>query len=350
MIKVIRKLMIINFKIFSRQPETIFWAVVFPLLLFWVLGMAFDSNKDLKITIGIIQENQKSMASLKEQVSQNQADIGKKVKIEFKKYQSPSTAIQAIKQGKIALFLKPEETGLTYYFDPQNSDAQNAYLILEKLRQSKEASNSSKVIILKAKGTRYIDFFLPGLIAFNLMSSCLWGIGWDLIEIRMKKYLKRLMATPMYRASYLLSLVFTRLCMSAFEIIIILTFAYFYFGMTIEGSIWAFLYLWLLGNLAFSGLAILIGSRTANSGTGNGLINACVMPMMLTSGIFFNYHHFPDIVIPIIQVLPLTILADNIRAVFIESAGLSTILLPSIGLWIIAILSYGIGIKIFKWY
>jgi len=33
-------------------------------------------------------------------------------------------------------------------------------------------------------GARYVDFLLPGMLALGLVSSCLWGIGWNLVEMR----------------------------------------------------------------------------------------------------------------------------------------------------------------------
>ena len=100
----------------------------------------------------------------------------------------------------------------------------------------------------------------------------------------------------------------------------------------------------------FTGIAILISSRTANTYVGNGLINAIVMPMMLLSGIFFSYHNFPDIVIPYIQALPLTMLADGLRSIFIEGAGIIQSGLSIIILFSIGIVTFGIGLKVYKWY
>ena len=208
----------------------------------------------------------------------------------------------------------------------------------------------NQIIALKAKGTRYIDFFLPGLLAFNIMSACFWGIGWSYIELRMKKYLKRLTATPMPKLAFLFSYVITRLIISAFEICVFIIFAYYIFKISITGSYLALFYLWFIGNLSFAGIGVLIGSRTASSITGNGILNALMMPMMLASGIFFSYHNFPKFIIPFIQILPLTILADCFRAVFNEGAGLLTVVPASFGLVLFGLISLIVGIRIFKWY
>jgi ABC-type multidrug transport system permease subunit len=112
----------------------------------------------------------------------------------------------------------------------------------------------------------------------------------------------------------------------------------------------ALLLVFLAGNFAFAGLAVFVSSRTSNTEVGNGFINAIVFPMMILSGIFFSYHNFPDWAIPVIQMLPLTMLADGIRSIFIEGTGLVQVAPPILILTAIGALFFTAGLKIFKWY
>ena len=86
-------------------------------------------------------------------------------------------------------------------------------------------------------GSRYIDFLVPGLIGFGLMSTGLWGIGFSLAEMRTKKLLKRLMATPMRRADFLFSFLLVRALMLLVELPPLLLFARFVFDVRLEGSL-----------------------------------------------------------------------------------------------------------------
>jgi ABC-type polysaccharide/polyol phosphate export permease len=72
--------------------------------------------------------------------------------------------------------------------------------------------------------------------------------------------------------------------------------------------------------------------------------------MMVLSGIFFSYHNFPDWAVSFIEKLPLTLLADHIRGIFIEGSGIPEIILPSIILSAIGISLFSVGLKIFRWY
>jgi ABC-type multidrug transport system permease subunit len=132
---------------------------------------------------------------------------------------------------------------------------------------------------------RYIDFLIPGLLAMGIMNSCLWGIGYTLIDYRIKKLLRRMVATPMPKTTFLASQLITRGIIAAFEFMVVYLFAYFLFGVVVQGNWLAILVLFASGIFAFSGMAVLIASRAANSQIGNGLINAVYLPMSIVPGL-----------------------------------------------------------------
>jgi ABC-2 type transport system permease protein len=138
--------------------------------------------------------------------------------------------------------------------------------------------------------------------------------------------------------------------MNLIEAVVLIIFAILAFHMTIQGSISALIILFIAGNIAFAGIAVLVSSHTSNTEVGNGLINFVVMPMMVLSGVFFSYHNFPDWSIGAIQKLPLTILADGMRSIFNEGAGYAEVALPVLILTVTGVIFFGAGLKIFKWH
>jgi ABC-type multidrug transport system permease subunit len=131
---------------------------------------------------------------------------------------------------------------------------------------------------------------------------------------------------------------------------VLIVFALVVFKMQIQGDITALFAIFLAGNIAFAGIAVFFSSHTSNTEVGNGLINAVVMPMMVLSGIFFSYHNFPDWSIPVIQKLPLTMLADGVRSIVNEGAGYAQIGLPILILTATGVVFFSAGLKIFKWH
>lgn len=342
------QLVFVHIRNFYREPSTLFWAIGFPVLMAWVLGIAFSkkNNEARPATVYIVGSDSLANAIGGERLIGEGS--GSLLKVRFKKA-TEQEAITALKKGVISVYLDHQNNKLTYHFDPSNPEAQLTHLLIEREVSGKPVKKS-EVAVLTAKGTRYIDFLIPGLMAFGIMNSCLWGISWGLIETRMKKLLRRMIATPMKKPVFLLSTIFTRVLLSIVESGILFLFSFIYFGIELTGSVLAFLAIYIAGIMAFSGIGILIASRTSNSQTGNGLINAVTLPMTVLSGVFFNYHTFPEWTIPFIQSLPLTMLGDGLRSVFIEGAGLYDVLLPLCVLSLTGILTFLAGLKIFKWY
>ena len=340
------QLIINNFRVFFREPAIIFWAVLFPIIMAWVLGIAFSNKGESVRTVYVTGTSEASETLTGEKVFAE--DTGNPSRIKFKKT-SEEEALKAIRQGVIVLYVEVAGDSLIYHFDPVNSDAQLTHLVLERGLGKSKASNAV-IEPLHTRGTRYIEFLVPGLIALGIMNSCIWGIGWSLIETRMKKLLRRMVATPMKKSVFLSSYIVTRIVLGGFETLLLLIFARLYFGTEISGSLLAFVIVFLAGIFAFSGIAILVASRTSKTEVANGLVNLVTLPMMILSGIFFNYHNFPDWAVPVIQVLPLTLLADSIRAVFIDAGGLTEILKPVGILCLTGLVTFVAGLKVFRWY
>jgi ABC-type multidrug transport system permease subunit len=260
-------------------------------------------------------------------------------------------AIIALKRGEADIIITDSLTQIRYHFDPRNEQAELAYMKCSDLLQSpsNERTTQQQLSPLTLKGVRYIDFFVPGLIAFGLMSSLLWGISYTIIECRSQKLLRRMIATPMKKSNFLVAIIFVRVMMNLVEALIIFFFAWLLFDIHIQGSIGALAVLFVAGNIAFAGISVLVSCRTSKTEAGTGLINAVQMPMMILSGIFFSYHNFPEWSIGTIKLLPLTALADGIRSIFNEGAGWMEIITPSIALSAVGIICFSAGTKLFKW-
>jgi ABC-type multidrug transport system permease subunit len=358
-------LLAVQFKEFTREPEALFWALIFPILLSWALGLAFSQKAEPVRTIAVVKEGTALSENLLnlEQWAVWLPAVGKEKKSESPKagcsafqnfrfyYTSLPEVVRTLQKGKIDLYLTTDPKGdLIFNYDPNNGEARATALLLDRsLRTCRGDKPAGQEQILTIPGTRYIDFLIPGLLALNIMSACLWGVGWGLIELRMKKLLKRMAASPMNKNMYLLSLFTARLLFSIGELILLFGFALLYFHMHVTGSLFAFLLVLLAGNTAFFFISVLLGSRTASSRVGNGLINAVSLPMMLLSGIFFSYQHFPEVLIPLVRVLPLTLLADSLRAIVNEGAGLAEVWPAVLGLFACGIFFFILSRRFFKW-
>ncbi|RPI73732.1 MAG: ABC transporter permease, partial [Desulfobacteraceae bacterium] len=250
-------LLAVQFKEFTREPEALFWALIFPILLSWALGLAFSQKGEPLRTVAVVKTDSGANENLHnlEQWGVWQNTREEKTKLgsqpaacpalqNFRFYYTTSSEVlQALQKGKIDLYLTADNRGaLTFNYDPGNTEARVTALLLDRrLRECRGDLPIGQDRILILPGTRYIDFLIPGLLALNVMNACIWGVGWGLIELRMKKLLKRMAASPMNKNMYLLSLFTARLLLSAGELILLFGFALLYFRMRINGSPVAFL-------------------------------------------------------------------------------------------------------------
>ncbi|TGK03076.1 ABC transporter permease [Leptospira langatensis] len=353
--KQIYHLVTIQLKEFYREPGILFWAFIFPIAIAGVLGLAFANKGVPQTRVAVLSSSHEAdqlVSRIEKAFTQSVGGNSDGLGVILPSVLQEEDAVKALKRGEINLLVKEDENGnLEFSFDPSNANAQRDYLLLSNalLSESSSEKKVSNIRKLDSKGTRYIDYLVPGMLAMGVMNSCLWGVGWNLIEMRLKKLLRRMSATPMNKLAFVLSFFFTRLVVTIVESIIFLTFAFGVFDTAFFGSPIAAFLVFLTGNFVFACIGIFVGSRAQSSQVGNGLVNAFTFPMMVLSGIFFSYKNFPDLALPIISHLPLTLMADSLRAVFIEGSGLAEIVYPCIWMIGIGLAFLGAGLRIFRW-
>jgi ABC-2 type transport system permease protein len=348
-----------------REPGILFWGIIFPILMSLGLGVAFTNKKDVTHDLAIVGTLSPALDSLLREHSSAAADhpgadfsvvmpnpkIGNTT-FRFHKMGWAQSMVQ-LKRGQLNVILTDSAGNIRYHFDPLNPDGQLTYMKLSNLIENHDLLNpesQESISPLTVKGTRYIDFLIPGLIALGVITSCMWGISYTIIERRSKKLLRRMVATPMKKSNLLIAMMTVRIGMNFVESGLLLLFAWLVFGISIQGSVPALFAIFVSGNVAFTGIAVFISSHTSKTEIGNGLINAITMPMMVLSGIFFSYHNFPAWSLGFIKSLPLTMLADGIRAIFNEGAGWAEVSIPSLVLFATGVLFFVTGLRIFKWH
>ena len=130
---------------------------------------------------------------------------------------------------------------------------------------------------------------------------------------------------------------------------LLLGFAYLFFGVVVQGNWVSLLLVVFLGAIEFAAIGLLVASRAGTLETASGLMNLVMLPMWTLSGIFFSYERFPEVVQPLIKLLPLTPVIDAIRALTMD--GDSILSLGPELLVIIAwsVLPFVVALAIFRW-
>jgi ABC-type multidrug transport system permease subunit len=198
-------------------------------------------------------------------------------------------------------------------------------------------------------GSRYIDWVVPGLLGMNIMGTGLWSIGFSVVQARVRKLLKRLMATPMSRAQYLASHIAARLAFLVLEAGALLGFAMLVFDVPVQGSWLVLIGFCVLGAACFAGLGLLVASRAKTIETVSGLMNLVMVPMWVLSGVFFASENFPDAMQPFIDLLPLTALNQALRGVMLEGVGVMALWSQAVVLLGWMLVSFVVALRLFRW-
>jgi ABC-2 type transport system permease protein len=339
------QLTLVRFREFIREPEAVFWTFIFPILLAAGLGIAFRQRGPDKLPVGVVTGATGSTEIF---------DALKKDSTLVVQTFDDSSAARALRTGKVALLVFPTGTrdSVRYVYDRDRSDAENARVLADRAVQ-RAAGRVDPVratdTYITEKGSRYIDFLIPGLLGMNLMGSSIWGIGFAIVTARSKKLLKRLMATPMSRVEYLLSFLCSRLVFLILEIVTLLGFGHFAFGVPLRGSLGTLLLVCLLGALSFGGLGLLSASRARTTEAVSGIMNFIMLPMWIFSGVFFSAANFPEAVQPYIKVLPLTALNDALRANMLEGATMAAVTPQIIVIVVWGVVTFVAALKLFRW-
>jgi ABC-2 type transport system permease protein len=338
------QLTLVRIREFWREPEAVFWALFFPILLSVGLGIAFRNRPPETVHVAVIGSAGRAHETL-QALRRDSAVAPESLGV--------ADARMALRTGRIALLVSVGEDGkVEYEYDDTRPDSRIARLLVDDAIQRAGGRGDPVTVAerhVREPGSRYIDFVVPGLLGMGLMGNGIWLVGFGVVDARKRKLLKRLMATPMSRAEYLASFGIPRLMLAVIEVGLLIAFATLAFGVPMRGSVWQFLLICLLSTVAFVTLGLMIAARPRTIEGASGLMNLAIVPMWIFSGVFFSSENFPNAIQPFIQALPLTAVNDALRANMLRGAGWETIgpELAIIFAW--GVVGFVLALKLFRW-
>ena len=224
--------MISRLREFFREPAAIFWVYGFPVLLAVGLGCAFREKPPEQIRVDIQQDASADAAEALRVSLAGQAGFVVHL------CGAPDCAAR-LRMGRSDLTVTPGDPR-EYVYDPVRPES-----VLARARVDDALQRSAGRVdvartsdrLMTQPGSRYIDFLIPGLLGMNLMGGGLWGVGFVIVDMRVRKLLKRLAATPMRRADFLTALIASRIVFGLPEVALLLLAGAMIFHVSIEGTL-----------------------------------------------------------------------------------------------------------------
>jgi ABC-2 type transport system permease protein len=344
-------------KIHSRDRQAIFFGLFFPLVFMFIISFASGGDPE-PIELGIVNNANNNIstdfiASLESTLLFN-ITIGSEEELRE----------QLIAGDKTVVLVLPDNfqdsgtpADLTVLIDA--SQVRQAAIVMPVLRTAlvdveRQLRNTEPLFDLNVEDVQsrtqsYLDFVVPGLLAFSIMNIAIAGSGFNIVEYRRKGILKRLFVTPIQPRDFIGGLVIARLSICLVQITGLILAAIFLFHVVFVGNLLSLYLFILVGTVIFLCIGFCLGSLARTQQAIMAIGNLVTFPQMILSGIFFPIEALPDLVQPLAKMLPLSFISTGLREIAINGAGLLE-LVPSIigmGLWAVVVLV--LSIRLFVW-
>jgi ABC-2 type transport system permease protein len=344
-------------KIHSRDRQAIFFGLFFPLVFMFIISFASGGDPE-PIELGIVNNANNNIstdfiASLESTLLFN-ITIGNEEELRERLIAGDKTVVLVLPDNF-------QDSGtpadLTVLIDA--SQVRQAAIVMPVLRTAlvdveRQLRNTEPLFDLNVEDVQsrtqsYLDFVVPGLLAFSIMNIAIAGSGFNIVEYRRKGILKRLFVTPIQPRDFIGGLVIARLSICLVQITGLILAAIFLFHVVFVGNLLSLYLFILVGTVIFLCIGFCLGSLARTQQAIIAIGNLVTFPQMILSGIFFPIEALPDLVQPLAKMLPLSFISTGLREIAINGAGLLE-LVPSIigmGLWAVVVLV--LSIRLFVW-
>jgi len=308
--------LIVSLKEFQRSKATMFFVLLFPIILMLLFGFIFQDQGEMEYDLliqdldgGMQAGNLTSLLEMSGLFSIDAVEPG----LDPTQYliDHKANAILVIPDGYSAdvdsimlarmMDLPTNDTAtITVIYDQANTAALTKLGILNSLVDgiNKVASGMPDVIVIETETTisdefDYIDFFAPGIIAMSVMTTALFGTVTINTELKQKGVLKKLATTPLSRSEWLLANILYQVCMGALSTVSIIIIGMLLFDLNPHFNLFLPLFV-LLNVFAFSGIGMLITRFVKEAESAHAAANGIMFPMMFLSGTFFPLETMPQ--------------------------------------------------------
>lgn len=356
---IIWKLTLTHLRMYSRDRQSLFFALVFPLIFMLALGYMVDNDELKPIDIGVVINEGGEANSFFEAFADNPLieahaeteaearaafDNGERDAVIF----APEAALLVEQASRVPVKV------LVNISQPQQAAQVQAvlrsvFVDMERQMRGTEELFALEVEDIDAREARYVDFLIPGLVALMVMQLSIAGSGFNIVEYKRKGILKRLFVTPLRPIQFIASLILSRLAIILGQITFMLIVGELVFDISIEGSVLLMYVFAALGSVLFLGLGFALGG-IANSQNAVMMVgNLVIFPQIFLAGVFFPLDSLPAWLQPVASVLPLHFVSSSIRAIANEGATVAMLTTDLLGILIWMVVGVFLAVRLFKW-
>ena len=344
-------------KIFLRDRQSIFFSLFFPIIFMTVFAFANNGEVD-PIELGIVNNSPSAVANdFSQMLIDNplfEVTLGEGEQLRTELVEGNQTMVLILPEGFDAL-----SDGAELQLLVDAAQVQQLSLIMPLLEQTlisieREFRNIEPMFTLtvedvQARSQRYLDFLLPGLLAFTLMQLSIAGSGFNIVEYRRKGILKRLFVTPIRPRDFIASIVMARMAIVLIQLTVLILVAVLALDVTIVGNFVSFYFIVMLGTFIFLCLGFCLGSIAKTQQAVMAVGNIVIFPQIFLSGVFYPIESMPELIQPIAKILPLSFVSTAMREIVNNGASLLSIAPSLLGIAIWFVIAFVLATRLFVW-
>ncbi len=331
-LRVVGANLVVSIKSFYREKTVVFFRIAFPVILVLVFGTIF-MERDNSIFDLDVQDLDQTRSS---------AQLVKAIELSGRfKITQVAPAINATQYAKdnkrnlVLIIPKGSEEALmrrkglddpsasvtlTEIHDPSSFGATAKIQVLNMVLAGINQELSGQPPFIRSAETsmltkkyRFIEFFVPGIIAMAVMTASLFGAVNVNAELRQKGVIRKLSTTPITRTDWILSNILYQFILAILSTLVILLVSYAVFNVSIQVNAWLPVFV-VLDVFAFVGLGMMLTRVAKEAESAAAAANAFMFPMMFLSGTFFPVEMMPAFLQKVAKVLPLYYVNEGLRA------------------------------------
>lgn len=337
---------------FLRDRQMLFWTIAFPLMFLVVFAGIFGGDtgqsKSKLVQVGPV-------ALFDQMPPEGRAALDSV--FEISRTDDRVEALAKVRKGDAAGAVEMAGTMVQLHYS--QADQVRAAVVqgtLESFVQQANlaVSNAPTTFTMQAdrvedQSLKAIQFYVPGLLAWAVSMSGVFGAALALVTWRKSGLLRRLRLSPASTGTIVGSRTLITLAVAVVQAAIFLAVGVLAFGLKLSGSWYLALPILLAGALAFMSIGLLTGAVSKTPDGASGLANLIIMPMAFLSGTFIPLDVAPEWMRTLSLFLPMGHLTTGMSAVMVRGQGIEAIWVPTLVLLGFAVVVGAISARVFRW-
>jgi ABC-2 type transport system permease protein len=241
-------------------------------------------------------------------------------------------------EGQVLLLLDGSDSfNVSSGYNAASQIAQNYELTLTTQALEKMGGSTASAVVSSGVGvttsTRVLYnpemndlvFMLPGLIALIMQNVLLSYSGSSVVRERDSGILEQLLATPARPLERILAKLFSNALIAIIDMVLVMAFGVYWFGVPFQGSLWQFGLLSLVFILSSMGLGLLISSISRNQNQAVQYLTVFNLFSMILTGFIYPRISMPGWTQWIGNLVPLTYFLRIVRGIFTKGVGINVL-------------------------